>query len=198
MLIKTYSVLWLVAALALRGHAQTLQYSERLSSDDVYVGDNTLQLDVVTLQQPYTYSFPNLSARLDRRQEQFILMIPDLEPDLADSTIRDTMTPEEADLLTRLLYVERSSPLIIRLFFPPNLIDLSTLEGENTLESEVQMGGQRYQAPAQTQVFYQGDQMIISFSILMNVVSLTTPRGAAEEIQLYAQGVRLAGEPTRR
>ena len=190
------SLLLIVLAL-LPGQAQTLQYTERLSTGDAYVGDNTLQLDVVTLDQPYTYKFPNMLARLDRRQEQFILAIPTLAPDLADSTVLDTMTPEEADLLARLLYVDRESPLIIRLFFPPNLIDLSTLEGENTMESEVQMGGQRYKAPAQVQIFYQDEQLILSFAITMGVGAFSTPRGAAEEIQLYAQGVRVAGEPGR-
>ena len=194
---KLFTALALVVLSVRFGWAQSLQYTERLSQGRSYVGNNVLHLEVTTTQRPYTYTFPNMLARIDRRLQQFILAIPTIEPDLADRTVLDTMTPEERAFLTRLLHVDRSNPIIIRIFFPPGVMDLSQLFTSDPVlvDSEVQMGGMRYKTPAQVQGLYQDDQMLMSFSLLIDNTMLGIPQQAIEDIQFYSQGVRLSDEP---
>ena len=158
------------------------------------MGNNVLHLEVMTAQRPYTYTFPNMLARINRRLQQFILAIPTIEPDLADRTVLDTTTPEERAFLTRLLRIDRSNPIIIRIFFPPGVMDLSQMFTSDPVlvDSEVQMGGMRYKTPAQVQGLYQDDQMLMSFSLLIDNAILGIPQQAIEDIQFYAQGVRLS------
>ena len=202
MIIRMYIAMVLVALSVQLGHAQqTLQYTERLPQGRTFVGDNTLHLEVTTPQRPYLYTFPNMVARVDRRLEQFILAIPTIEPDLADPTVLDTTTLEERRFLARMVRVNRSNPIIIRIFYPENMIDLSEIEDHPlTLTTEVQMGGVTYKTPAQVQGLYRDDQMLISFSLLIDNTTIGIPRQNIQDIRLYAQGVRLAGElgyPTR-
>ncbi len=63
------------------------------------------------------------------------------------------------------------------------------------MDSEVQMGGMIYKTPAQVQGLYRNNQLLISFSLLIDNTVLGIPRQSVEEIQLYAQGVRLSGDP---
>ncbi len=107
------------------GRAQNPRYTERLPQGLSYAGDNVLHLEIVSPQRPYSYVFPNLLARIDRRLEQIILAIPRIERDLIDRTVLDTMTPEEQEFLARMIRVDRPNPIIIRMFFPEGLIDLS-------------------------------------------------------------------------
>ncbi len=178
------------------GWSQSLQYTERLPQGRSYVGDNTLHLEVTTVQRPYTYTFPNMLARIDRRLQQFILAIPTIEPDLADRTVLDTTTPEEREFLARLLRIDRSNPIIIRIFFPLGVTDLSQMFTSDPVlvDSEVQLGGVRYKTPAQVQGLYQDDQLLMSFSLLIDNTVLGIPQQAIEDMQFYAQGVRLSGE----
>ena len=180
------------------GWSQSLQYTERLPQGRSYVGNNVLHLEVTTTQRPYTYTFPNMLARIDRRLQQFILAIPTIEPDLADRTVLDTATPEERAFLARLLRVDRSNPIIIRIFFPLGTTDLSQLFTSDPVlvDSEVQMGGRRYKTPAQVQGLYQDDQLLMSFSLLIDNRILGIPQQAIEDIQFYSQGVRLSDEPS--
>ncbi len=161
------------------------------------MGDNTLHLEVTTAQRPYAYTFPNMLARIDRRLQQFILAIPTIEPDLADRTVLDTTTPAEREFLARLVRIDRTNPIIIRLSFPPGITELSEMLTSDPvlMDSEIQMGGMRYKTSAQVQGIYQDDQMLMSFSLLINNTVLGIPQQAIEDIQLYAQGIRLPGEP---
>ena len=196
MVTRVYIILALLALSAPLGWAQSLRYTERLPQGSSYVGDNDLHLDVTTPLRPYYYTFPNMVARVDRRLEQFILAIPTIEPDLIDPTVLDTLTLEEREFLAGMIRVNRDNPIIVRLFFPEGVIDMSELADEAMmLTSEVQMGGVTYKSPAQVQIFYQDDQMLLSFSVLIDNTILGIPQQAIEDIQLYAQGVRLAGLP---
>ena len=178
------------------GWAQTLRSTDRLPTGRTYVGDNELHVDVTTAQRAYTYLFPNMAARLDRRLKQIILAIPRIEPDLADLTVLNTMTPAEREFLTRLVHVDRENPIIVRFFFPLGVIDLEQLEDAPlTMTSEVQMGGVTYKAPAQVQGLYRDDQLLISFSLVIDNTVVGIPQQSIEDLQLYAQGVRLAGVP---
>ena len=176
--------------------AQDRPATERLPQGLSYTGDNTLHLEVTTPQRPYSYTFPNMVARLDRRREQFMLAIPTLEPDLADPTVLDTMTPEEQAFLEQLVQVDRANPIIIRIFFPDAPLDLDDLNDEPiTMGTEVEMGGRRYPTTAQVQGYWQEDQLLISFSLMVDNTRLGTPPQTVEELQLFAQGVRLSGIP---
>ena len=189
-------VLVLVALSSQLGWAQPLRGTERLPTGRTYIGDNELHIDVTTAQRAYTYLFPNMAARLDRRLKQILLVIPRVEPDLADLTVLNTMTPAEQTFLTRLVDINRANPVIIRLFFPVGVIDLDQLEDEPlTMTSEVQMGGLTYKAPAQVQGLHRDDQLLISFSLTIDNTVVGIPQQAIEDLQLYAQGVRLAGVP---
>lgn len=175
--------------------AQEFSRPERLPQDRVYVGDNTLHLDITTPERLYTYTFPNMVARFDQRLQQFILAIPALEADLADPTVLDTMTPEERDFLVRMVYVNREAPIIIRLFFPPGIVDLDQLSDDpQAMVSEVQMGGRTYKTTAQVQGLYQDGELLIGFSLMYRDTVLGADQ-MVEDLQLYAQGVRLAGVP---
>ena len=178
------------------GWSQSLQYTERLPQGRSYVGDNTLHLEVNTVQRPYTYTFPNMLARIDRRLQQFILAIPTIEPNLTDRTVLNTITPEEREFLARLVRIDRSNPIIIRIFFPLGVTDLSQMFTSDPVlvDSEVQLGGVRYKTPAQVQGLYQDDQLLMSFSLLIDNTVLGIPQQAIEDMQFYAQGVRLSGE----
>lgn len=194
MIIKIATALMLIVLSFQLARAQTFQHTERLPQGRTYVGDNALHMDVTTPDRPYSYTFPNMIARLDRRLEQFILAIPTIEPDLADPTVLDTMTPQEREFLARMVHVNRANPIIIRLFFPLGIFDLDQLEGEPfVMASEVQMGSRTYKTPARVQGLYQDDQLLISFTLMIDNTLLGIPRQAVEGIQLYAQGVRLAG-----
>lgn len=194
---KFFIALALVVLSVRFGRTQSLQYTERLPQGRSYVGNNVLHLEVTTAQRPYTYTFPNMLARIDRRLQQFILAIPAVEPDLADRTVLDTMSPEERAFLPRLLHVDRPNPIIIRIFFSLGVTDLSQMFTSDPVlvDSEVQMGGERYRTPAQVQGLYQDDQLLMSFSLLIDNTTLGIPQQAIEDIQFHAQGVRLSGEP---
>ena len=196
MIVKCITCLGLIALLAQPGRAQGFQYTERLPQGRTYVGDNVLHLDITTVERPYSYVFPNMIARIDQRLEQFILAIPAIEPDLADLTVLDTMTPEERAFLARLVHVDRTNPIIVRLFFPPGIFDPGQLEDEPlAMAGEVQMGNRTYKTLAQVQGLHQDNQLLISFSLVIDNTLLGIPRQAIEDIQLYARGVRLAGMP---
>ena len=196
MIVRICTPLVLIALVVQLGQAQNFQYSERLPQGRTYVGDNVLHLDVTTPERPYSYTFPNMVARIDRRLEQFILAIPTVDPDLNDPTVLDTLTLEEREFLARMIRVNRSNPIIIRLFFPQGIFDLDQLEDEPLMmASEVQMGNRTYKTPAQVQGLYRDDQLLIGFSLMIDNTVLGIPQQAVEDIQLYAQGVRLAGVP---
>ena len=195
MTLKTSLLLSLIALSLQLARAQDFSHSERLPQDRAFVGDNTLHLDVTTPERPYTYTFPNMVARYDQRLQQFILAIPTLEPDLVDPTVLDTMTPEERDFLVRMVYVNRDTPVIIRLFFPPGIVDLDQLSDDpQAMASEVQMGGRTYKTTAQVQGLYQDGELLIGFSLMFSDTVLGADQ-VVEDLQLYAQGVRLAGVP---
>lgn len=193
---KFFIALALIVLSVRFGWSQSLQYTERLPLGRNYVGDNMLHLEVTTPERPYSYSytFPNMIARLDRGLAQCILAIPAIEPDLADPTVLNNTTPEEQEFLARLIYVNRANPIIIRLLFPPGIIDLDQLSDAPLLTgSEVQMGGRTYNTTARVQGLYQDDQLLLSFSLVIDNTIMGIARQAVEDIQLYAQGVRLAG-----
>ena len=110
MIVRICTPLVLIALVVQLGQAQNFQYSERLPQGRTYVGDNVLHLDVTTPERPYSYTFPNMVARIDRRLEQFILAIPTIDPDLNDPTVLDTLTLEEREFLARMIRVNRSNP----------------------------------------------------------------------------------------
>lgn len=198
MTIKTSLLLFSLTLSLQLARAQEFSRPERLPQDRAYVGDNTLHLDITTPERPYTYTFPNMAARFDQRLQQFILAVPALETDLIDPTVLDTMTPEERDFLVRTVYVNREAPIIIRLFFPPGIVDLDQLSDDpQAMVSEVQMGGRTYKTTAQVQGLYQDGELLIGFSLIYRDTVLGTDQ-IVEDIQLYAQGVRLAGVPNVR
>ena len=191
---KFFTALALVVLSVRFGWTQSLQYTERLPQGRSYVGDNVLHLEVTTAQRPYTYTFPNMLARIDRQLEQFILAIPRIEPNLTDPTVLDGITPQEQDFLARMIHVDRANPIIIRLFFPPGIFTPDQLEDEPLLMAgEVQMGNKTYKSPARVHGFYQNGQLLIGFSLMIDNTLMGIPLQAVEDIQLYAQGVRLAG-----
>ena len=184
----------LLSLLATESYAQHPRYVERLPQSRMYVGDNTLQLDITTLERPYSYTFPNLLARSDRLLEQFILTIPSIEPNATDPTVLKGLTDEERALLARMVRFNRPNPIIIRIFFPDSPLDLTKFNGQVlTLKSEIAMGDMIYETLAQVQGVYRDDQLVFGFSLAINNVIMGIPRQAIEEIQLYASGIRVAG-----
>lgn len=194
MIKRFYIAIALLLLGVLLGYAQPPRYVERLPSGRTYVGDNTLQLDITTPDRPYYYTFPNLLARTDRGREQFVLAIPNIEPDVADPTVLRGLTEEERVLLARVVRLNRPNPIIVRIFFPDSPLDLTKFNGQTlSLKSEVVMGGAIYETLAEVQGVYRDDQLILNFSLAVNNVIIGIPRQAIEEIQLYANGVRVAG-----